>query len=281
MSRVRGVVAALLSIVLVTASAGAQGPTTVELAQRRFEEGRKLMADGKLAEACAKFAESDRTMLNGGAVMNLADCLERRGQWEEAHAKFLEAASRAAEIMRPDIEAVALDRAKKLERHLPPPSPAPTPAPSATPAPAPAPAEPAARVGEPEPAPRRPDVVPDTSQGSTQRVLGLSTAGAGVVALGVGTLFALSASSKRSDVEAGCPAGVCHDPALVTMNEDAKSSADAATVLFVAGGVLAAGGAVLFFTAPSSSARAAFSPRARVGALALPGGGAATLAGSW
>jgi hypothetical protein len=192
--------AAVVSLALVTGSANAQGSAT-DVAQRRFEEGRKLMNEGKLPEACAKFAESDRTAPNGGAVMNLADCLERRTLWEEAHAKFLEAARRAAEAQRPDIEAVARERAKKLESHLPPPVPAPAPTPArveppptrvepaptqATPAPPPEPAEPA----------RKPDVAPEPrSTGSTQRVLGLSAAGAGVVALGVGTVFALSASS--------------------------------------------------------------------------------------
>ncbi|MDB4994012.1 MAG: hypothetical protein JWM74_1444 [Myxococcaceae bacterium] len=286
MKRSRAVLAAVVSLLFVTGSASAQSTGATELAQKRFEEGRKLMTEGKLAEACAKFAESDRAAPNGGAVMNLADCLEKRSQWEEAHAKFIEAAQRAAEAQRPEIEAVARDRAKKLEPHLPPPAAAPSPAPApARVEPPPTRVEPTGVEPGPTPVepPHKPEASPEKpSNGSTQRVLGLSAAGAGVIALGVGTVFALSASSKRSDVEAACPGGRCRDQAFVTMNDDAKSSADTATIFFVVGGVLAAGGAAIYFTAPSGSARAsAAATRPRLGAFALPGGGAATLGGSW
>jgi hypothetical protein len=280
-----------VSLLFLSGSANAQSGAA-ELARKRFEEGRQLMSEQNLAEACAKFAESDRVSPNGSAVMNLADCLEKRSQWEEAHAKFLEAAQRAANAQRPDIEAVARERAKKLESHLPAPvtAPAPTPVPTHVEPPPTrveppptrvepiAPSEPAAPTREQGP----PEPSEPSSHGSTQRLLGLSAAGVGVVALGVGAVFALSASSKRSDVEAACPNARCKDPSFVTMNDDAKSSADTATILFVVGGVLGAGGAVLFFTAaPSSSPRAAVSSKARVGASAVPGGGVATIVGSW
>jgi hypothetical protein len=346
----------LLGAALVLSATAAAAPAFAQpaswsdaLAQKRFEEGRQLMSEGKLAEACPKFEESDRVGPSGGAVMNLAECYEKQGRVASAHAKYLEAASRAAAAKRPDIEAVARNLAKKLESHLtrvviavPPEVDRPSlevrrdkvavprsdwgkgiyvdpgthtveaivpgekgwqtsftvsanatadtvtltvqlgggatktataeePPHQDTPTP-PVPVEPPRPPPESEPA----------NKGSTQRVLGLSAAGAGVIALGVGTVFALSASSKRSDVESNCPGGRCKDASFVTMNDDAKSSANTATILFVVGGVLAAGGGVLFFTAPpSTTASAAAASRPRLAAFALPGGGVATLVGSW
>src|ERR1700722_15525033 len=57
-----------------------------------FEEGRKLMADRRYSEACPKFAESERLAPSGGAVLNLADCLEKLGHLAGAWRRFNEAA---------------------------------------------------------------------------------------------------------------------------------------------------------------------------------------------
>ena len=49
----------------------ARGGTPAEAA---FEAGKKLMSAKRYADACEKFAESDRLSASGGAVANLADC---------------------------------------------------------------------------------------------------------------------------------------------------------------------------------------------------------------
>jgi hypothetical protein len=75
--------------------------------------------------------------------------------------------------------------------------------------------------------------------------------GVGVVGIGLGAFFGLQASSKLSDAK-----GKCGDYPYECGNEakdlqsSAKSSATVSTVGFVAGGVLLAGGLVLYFTAP-------------------------------
>lgn len=92
------------------------------------------------------------------------------------------------------------------------------------------------------------------SSGGLQRTIGLVTAAAGVVGLGVGTVFGLSAKSKKSDYEQHQgPDGRCVDAECAALSEDALGAARLSTIGFVAGGVLAAAGAVLWLTAPSNT----------------------------
>jgi hypothetical protein len=89
-----------------------------KLASALFEEGRKLMTDHRYAEACPKFAESERLAPSGGAVLNLADCLEKLGQVASAWRRFKEAAELAVQASRPELEKYALERAAKLVPRL-------------------------------------------------------------------------------------------------------------------------------------------------------------------
>jgi hypothetical protein len=92
-----------------------------------------------------------------------------------------------------------------------------------------------------------------SSGGSTQRTLGLVGMGVGVVGLGVGAVTGLLAISKHSTLATECPGGSCTSAAAVSDLSSFHSMSTLSTVGFIAGGVLAAGGAVLFLTAPSSS----------------------------
>jgi hypothetical protein len=76
------------------------------------------------------------------------------------------------------------------------------------------------------------------------------SAAGGLVAIGVGTAFGLSAASTKSDADAECTSAGC-TAAGKSLLADAGSSADVATVGFVVGGVLLATGAVLWITSPS------------------------------
>lgn len=109
-----------LAVALVVTPADAQpAAPNDKAADAAFQEGRTLMGQGKLAEACAKLAESDRLAASGRAVLNLADCFERRAMVASAYAKFLEAAVRAVEAGRADAEHHARERAARLEPRLP------------------------------------------------------------------------------------------------------------------------------------------------------------------
>ncbi len=87
-----------------------------------------------------------------------------------------------------------------------------------------------------------------------QKTIGVVVAGAGVVALGVGGFFGLKTSSTWRDAQGHCTSKLECDPKGVDLAAEAKSLGNIATIAAIAGGVLLAGGAVLFFTAPSHKA---------------------------
>ncbi len=87
-----------------------------------------------------------------------------------------------------------------------------------------------------------------------QRPVGLALAGVGVVGIGVGAFFGLKA---KSTYDGAFDSGACDkstkqcDSGGQSSIDDARSKATVSTILFVAGAACAAGGALLFFTAPS------------------------------
>ena len=90
----------------------------------------------------------------------------------------------------------------------------------------------------------------DTSKRRTRRIFAASTAGVGVVAMGVGLVFGAKASSKNSDSEDHCDEdNVCDDIGF-DLVKDAQSNATLANVFVGVGVAAVAAGAVLWFTAP-------------------------------
>jgi len=84
----------------------------------------------------------------------------------------------------------------------------------------------------------------------------------GLVAVGIGTGFAVAASSKWNEAEAACPGNRCVRESDRELGTTAGARADVATVLFVVGGVGLATAAVLWLTAPRepTSSRSARGP---------------------
>jgi hypothetical protein len=87
-------------------------------AQVLFEGGRTLVEQGRFAEACPKFAESQKLDPGIGTLLWLADCYEGSGQTASAWATFKEAAA-AASQGGDKREQVARQRAQILEPKLP------------------------------------------------------------------------------------------------------------------------------------------------------------------
>lgn len=97
--------------------ARAQGPDKAA-AEALFGEGRRLLAEGKTAEACPKFEASQKLDPGVGTALNLAECYEQIGKTASAWAQFREAVSLARAIGSVDREQLARERAAALEQRL-------------------------------------------------------------------------------------------------------------------------------------------------------------------
>ena len=102
----------VLAVALLSPTAGAQSDPVA--ARTLFDEGRKLVTDGKYEVACPKFEESYKLDPGIGTLFNLADCWEHIGRTASAWARFLEVADAAGRAGQKDREQIARDRAAAL-----------------------------------------------------------------------------------------------------------------------------------------------------------------------
>ena len=112
-------VAGLVAAVAVGRPAQAQTSSNANVAaEALFEDARNLVAAGKYADACPKFAESQRLGPSVSTQLNLANCWEKLGRTATAWATYREAASAANAAGRKDYLATALRRADALAPKL-------------------------------------------------------------------------------------------------------------------------------------------------------------------
>ena len=110
------------------------------------------------------------------------------------------------------------------------------------------------KTAEPErPAPAAPSPAPAPAvdparNGSSQGTIGLVLGGMGIAAMGVGGLLGLSARSTAN--AANCPNNLCATQADVDQRASAVSRGNAATIVVGVGAAIAAGGVVVWLTAP-------------------------------
>jgi hypothetical protein len=101
--------------------------------------------------------------------------------------------------------------------------------------------------------------------GRTQRTVALVVAGAGVLGVGVGAAFGVTAMSTWSRARSECTSGVTGcSPDALRLESVVRSDALASTIAFTAGAAGLAAGAILWFTAPS------LAPSPRSGYVLLP-----------
>jgi serine/threonine-protein kinase len=262
-------------------------------AEALFEEGTKLMAEGRYQKACAKFEASQALDAGIGTLLFLGDCYEQSGRSASAWATFREAESLAHASGQSDRAQVASARARALERRLSSLSIVvprehhfsgltvtlegqPIPPASydqylpidpgqhriVVSAPGHRSFEKTLTVAGDAPERYR-MVVPllkpidsehEQTHGSTLRTAGLVSAGAGVLTMGAGAVLGVIAARKNDQSLDECPEQPDRcTPRGVALREDAQRYADWSTVGFAAGGGLIVTGVVLYIAAPSSA----------------------------
>lgn len=111
-----GLRAAALWLLVVCWSATATAD--IAAAEVLFNEGRKLMTEGKLELACPKLAESHRLDPSPAALGSLAQCHEKQGKTASAWAEYLASARLAEQQKKTSIAAAAQERANALKGKL-------------------------------------------------------------------------------------------------------------------------------------------------------------------
>ena len=93
-------------------------PADKAAAEALFVEARQLASEGRYAEACPKFAESQNLDPATGTLLNLADCYEQAGKTASAWMTWIEAAAEAKARGQTDRERMARQRATALQPKL-------------------------------------------------------------------------------------------------------------------------------------------------------------------
>jgi hypothetical protein len=117
----------IVAVGVASATLGAAGPARAQpapttsskvTAEALFVEGRRLVSAGQYAEACPKFADSQRLDPSPATLLNLASCYERLGRTATAWATYREAASAANATGRHEFFVAAQRHAEALVAHL-------------------------------------------------------------------------------------------------------------------------------------------------------------------
>jgi hypothetical protein len=118
------------------------------------------------------------------------------------------------------------------------------------------------------------------SGGKAQRISAYVLGGAGVVGIGVGSIFGLRAISKnRQSNSDGCIGNQC-PPEAATSRRAAASYGNVSTVMFIVGGVALAGAVTLYLTAPRARSETK-SPAAQASLTISPGVATLGLRTTW
>ncbi len=105
---------AVVAGVLLLASPPAHAQGQPALADDLFRSARQLLEQGKVAEACSRFAESQRLDPKPGTLLNLGLCHEREGRNATAYAEVTEATQQLARLGDKEREALARTRLEAI-----------------------------------------------------------------------------------------------------------------------------------------------------------------------
>ncbi len=106
---------AFAALLLTNGRLAHAGPSSKSVAQMLFDEGRRLMASGKVSAGCEKFGESYRVDKTLGTLLNLAVCHEKDGRLATARAEFEELEATATHDQQATRAQFARDRLAAIE----------------------------------------------------------------------------------------------------------------------------------------------------------------------
>lgn len=262
-------------------------PAQQATAQALFDEGKRLIVEGRYAEACPKLEESQRLDPAVGTQGALAACYERIGRTASAWSIYLDVIAAAKKAGDREREHLARLRVSEIEPTLSrltitvagtvpglrverdgmevgvaqlgsevPVDPGPHTIVAAAPGRigwrATVEVRGNGRVEIPPLADVATAVTPAGATPTPQRIWALVAGGAGVTGMGIGIALGLSAKSTFDDAEARCHGSIC-DSEGVELRAAAVARGDVATGFFVVGSVLVAGGGVLWLSTPAQN----------------------------
>src|SRR5258708_27665131 len=109
-----GTVRVLISFAFVIGSIGRAHAQNAE-AEAMFNEGDKLMTEGKLAQACDAFEASNRVEQRAGTLIRLGECREKNRQLASAWSAYKDALTRVRD---PRKRELSLARASDIDPRL-------------------------------------------------------------------------------------------------------------------------------------------------------------------
>ncbi|HEY2410023.1 MAG TPA: hypothetical protein VGI10_28665 [Polyangiaceae bacterium] len=108
----------VVGLMVAAGPASAQSAPDSAAAQALFEQGKAMLAAGRVRDACPKFEESQRLDPGSGTLLNLARCYEEEHRVASAWTKYLEAAAAAKATGNAERENEARQQAARLRPHL-------------------------------------------------------------------------------------------------------------------------------------------------------------------
>jgi hypothetical protein len=286
---------AAASLPAIEQPAFAQQPDSQQKAQDLFDDALRIFDKGEYKAALEAFRGVQDKFPSVGALFKIGECYEKLNKAVAAYGYFVQAADTAKTKNDPQREKLARDKATSLEPKLPklvvsgpvdgleirvngtvipqdrwnkPLLQGPgkkdivarasgyqTSTTQVTVSDEGQPAEIAVPALEVEPDPGKP-----------LKMVGLITAGVGVVGVGVGAVTGLMASGKKTEMEdcarnaTTAPPAFCPQGEFQSRKDSANGLATVSTIGFIAGGILVAGGIVLYFVAPKRSTEPAPQP---------------------
>jgi len=109
------VLTSVVAVALVSLVVGSRAHAQSAAAELLFRDGNKLMAEGKLAQACDAFEASNRIEPRAGTLLRLGECREQNQQFASAWSAYRDALGRATDPVKRNFAAA---QATALEARL-------------------------------------------------------------------------------------------------------------------------------------------------------------------